>query len=585
MRRDDPLKFPMFTSVHPREKATAAFHAAALGDALGWPNEAPRRKQISSSSHWIRIIGSRFQPIEERVHIGEYSDDTQLILATARSIVEGGAGWLDYLAQRELPAWTLYERGGGRATKAAVGCLLQGQLPWSGDRGREHLRAYFAAGGNGAAMRILPHVVQHSSPQSNPGVLIADVCRNSILTHGHPRAILGAICHSLALQFAISKTDTLGYGELVEHLIGDLAQLNFSRVEEWFPHSFLESANAVGDNYESVWNRTVQELAEMLSDCVLEVRRGALASELDFLEQIGALQRKTNGSGTICAVAALFLASRYATEPAPGLKMAARAKGLDSDTVASMLASILAAINGSEWLASEVGSLQDAGYIQRLASNLWTSTREYSAKAAIAPSEPNVRKIDFDESSLAALAVGEKTRLPLLGDIEVLAVDTLRGKGSALRAIKCMAFGGQTITVYLRERTANAPVQKSAAEPECRIGVRFYTRDLDRLRRFYERVFEMKPTGESSSFLRYGPNIVFADSRSADSVSLFDISSGSQALVIEVPNLESIRKRLSNEGIHIESEQHSPNSERQLLVVRDPDGRRIEAFSTKSRRV
>jgi ADP-ribosylglycohydrolase/catechol 2,3-dioxygenase-like lactoylglutathione lyase family enzyme len=573
----------MFTSVHPREKTTAAFHAAALGDALGWPNEAPRRKHVASSSHWVRIIGSRFQPIEEQVQIGEYSDDTQLILATARSIVEAGSDWLDYLAQRELPAWTLYERGGGRATKTAVACLAQGQLPWSLDRGGDLLHAYFAAGGNGAAMRILPHVIQHSGPRSNPGFFISDVCRNSILTHGHPRSILGAICHGLVLQWAISKTDTLGYGELVEQLIGELPQMDFNRVEHYFPRSFLDSANSHGENYKNVWDRTVQEMEEMLSGCLLEVRRGALASELDFLGGIGALQRKTNGSGTVCAVAALFLASRYATEPGPGLRMAAGTKGLDSDTVASMLASILGAINGAEWLAADVGCLQDSGYIQRLASKLWTSTRDYSPGDARSSREPNARKIDFDDSKLSAMRVGEKRSHPLLGDLEVLAVEILRGKGSALRAIKSVAFGGQTITIYLRERSGGVPVQKVAAEPECKVGVRFYTRDLERLRRFYERIFEMKPTGESSSFLRYGPNIVFADSRSSEAISLFDISSGSQAVVIEVTNLESIRKRLLIDGIRVESAHHPSSSERQLLVFRDPDGRRIETFSIKSR--
>lgn len=573
----------MFTSVHPREKTTAAFHAAALGDALGWPNEAPRRKHVTSASHWIRIIGSRFQPIEERVQIGEYSDDTQLILATARSIVEAGANWLDYLAQRELPAWTLYERGGGRATKVAVSCLLQGQLPWSLDRSGEQLHAYFAAGGNGAAMRILPHVIQHSGPRSNPGSLISDVCRNSILTHGHPRAIVGAICHGLVLQWALSKNDTLGYGELVEQLMGALPRLDLNHVGDYFPPSFLHSANVHGETYKSVWDRTVGEVTDLLSGCLLEVKRGALASELDFLAGIGALQRKTNGSGTVCAVAALFLASRYATEPAAGLRMAAGTKGLDSDTVASMLASILGAINGAEWLAADVGSLQDSAYIQRLASNLWTCTREYSPSDAISTKEPTARRIDIEDSRLAALRVGEKMSHPLLGDLEVLAVENLRGKNSAIRAIKSVAFGGQTITVYLRERTGEVPTPKAAAEPECKIGVRFYTRDLDRLRRFYERIFEMKPTGKSSSFLRYGPNIVFADSRSSGAVDLFDISSESQALVIEVPNLEAIRKRLLVEGIRAESGHHSSSSERQSLVFRDPDGRRIETFSTKAR--
>ena len=81
-------------------KARGAFLGAAVGDALGWPQErigrnisAVRDKRgeapVLTFRQWARRSGSRFYPHIEKVRAGEYSDDTQLLLCTARSLIHG----------------------------------------------------------------------------------------------------------------------------------------------------------------------------------------------------------------------------------------------------------------------------------------------------------------------------------------------------------------------------------------------------------------------------------------------------------------------------------------------------------------
>lgn len=67
---------------------------------------------------WNRRAGGKYWPHEEKILRGEYSDDTQLIIATARSLLRGRQ-WSNFFRQAELPAWLKYERGGGGATKRA----------------------------------------------------------------------------------------------------------------------------------------------------------------------------------------------------------------------------------------------------------------------------------------------------------------------------------------------------------------------------------------------------------------------------------------------------------------------------------
>ncbi len=109
------------------EKAVGSMLAAAYGDALGWPNE--RISKVNSSKEpqghlhelksWTRRTGGRFFPHEESIEAGGYSDDTQLILCISRSL-NHDEDWWNYFTKVELPFWTLYERGGGSATKRSA---------------------------------------------------------------------------------------------------------------------------------------------------------------------------------------------------------------------------------------------------------------------------------------------------------------------------------------------------------------------------------------------------------------------------------------------------------------------------------
>lgn len=100
------------------ERARGAFVAAAVGDALGWPMEdrgnrvggTAKVKPMPRMVPWVRREGGRYAPHEQPIPAGGYSDDTQLLLAVARSRLRGD-DWYRHLVEAELPVWLLYERG------------------------------------------------------------------------------------------------------------------------------------------------------------------------------------------------------------------------------------------------------------------------------------------------------------------------------------------------------------------------------------------------------------------------------------------------------------------------------------------
>ena len=354
-------------------RAEGALIALAAGDALGWPQESSRRRlggrgrpPTTRFEDWDRRSGGRFYAHREVIRAGEYSDDTQLTLAVARCRIHGGDRWWTCLTRHELPLWTLYERGGGGATKRAARCWTRNILPWR-QRKAKDIDRYFNAGGNGVAMRVIPHAV-HCADRSAPEGMLRDVLKDGAATHGHPRALVGAAAYAYAAWWLLRSGRALEFGEIASVLLDD--------VPLWgaFPRGSSSSGwehaawSAVG-NYEEAWRQTVDEMCHLLEQVRHGLSAGSLADDAQVLDALGAFG-SWKGAGTICAAAALYLTARYAANPIEGVVRAAFAAGSDTDTVAAMTGGLLGTLAGHEWIPSEWRAVQDAGYLRQVAHEL-----------------------------------------------------------------------------------------------------------------------------------------------------------------------------------------------------------------------
>ena len=78
----------------------------------------------------------------------------------------------------------------------------------------------------------------------------------------------------------------------------------------------------------------VGETIELLETAKEGLSKGALDIGSGVLEKMGCFDRKINGSGTVTAVAAIYMTSKYASNPHQGLLEAAYLKNADTDTLA-----------------------------------------------------------------------------------------------------------------------------------------------------------------------------------------------------------------------------------------------------------
>ncbi len=438
----------------PLAKAEGAFLALAAGDALGWPQEIRRsvRSNASGTSSpriefrtWTRRTGGRYRPYEETIGAGEYSDDTQLTLAVARSRTNHGVDWWKAFMRVELPRWTIYERGGGGATKRAAQAWLAGGPPWQSGK-IDAVRRYFDAGGNGVAMRVLPHAL-FLAGQDDPAVLLHDVVRDGAATHGHPRALVGATACAYAAWSLARRNQTLGFGELLDLLIDEQdgwgAFPDMVRGgDEWF----AAAGRVLDEPYERLWERTVGEMRQLLEQARNGIRAGALADDRAVLDDLGCFGR-FKGAGTVTAAAAAYLAARHAAQPAQGVLRAAFERGADTDTLAAMTGGLLGCLAGDEWLPAPWRDVQDAAYLRYIAGRVVQGPAGAEQRPVETPAAPQSILTDLVRKRDQEVALGESTRVhaTALPDPQPLS------KSIRVRAWRLRTPEGQTMYVTVIE--------------------------------------------------------------------------------------------------------------------------------------
>lgn len=430
---------------------------AAVGDAMGWPYERrdrtrslPPLSQVSGQFFaWRRMAGSRFRPIVEDVGPGEYSDDTQMLIAVARARLTAGEQWLPWLQRVEWPFLLDYERGAGAGVKRACRAWEKQGLAW-GNRADDQDK-YFAAGANGAAMRMAPHVIAHH--QSTFGYLAHDVVHDAATTHGHPRALLGALVHAYALWVSLRQPAPLAYGWLVEAVLDGLKDWREPVWQGLDPRWLDGASQAFPDGYARVWDDTLQEVEELLDSARASLESGALSAPSAFLETHGLTRTKTRGSGTLCAVAAVYLAARSASSPERGVGVPARQEGADTDTLASMTAGLLGAGLGQEWLGSYGRSVQDAPLLNMLAENLLRPVPEPLTLPSA--DEAGQSRFRFLEE-LDGADIGASLLLPDRREARVVSRGTLMAGNWSAHRVRLTTVDGQNLFLIRGVRRLDA---------------------------------------------------------------------------------------------------------------------------------
>lgn len=327
-------------------KVAGALLGGAIADALGWPTEFARTLKdlrkfgniaypIRDFVPWHKRTGGRFFTRIDNIQPGDYSDDTQLTLSVARSLNINGSVDNEYFAKQELKYWLGYARGAGATVTAAAKSAARVKSDWRWNfftftRGRHELD-YRGAGANGAAMRIAPIALANLH---DPARLVVEVWRNAIVTHGHPRAILGALVYAEALRRL-----TVGHERSADSYVADLREF-LKSLDPAHSHPDLifwrAHWNEQSPTFETLWAECATEM-EGLLEIALQSRHQELR---ETFRRLGCFEPQTKGSGTATVAAALALFLRHGRNFERLSLEAANMLGTDTDTIGAMAGSL-----------------------------------------------------------------------------------------------------------------------------------------------------------------------------------------------------------------------------------------------------
>jgi ADP-ribosylglycohydrolase len=381
------------------------------------------------------------------------------MLAVARSISPAGDFEPETFAYGELPLWLHYERGGGKSVKAAARSLIRKKNDWLHNFYKVGQLDYRRAGANGAAMRNLPITL---ASLSNEQRLIRDSIYNAVITHGHPRAILGSALFALATRYVLTAADAgdrrfmlqslhEGMESSTRVLTGDSRMLDW--LARWGDHTSSQA-----ESFREILASTLDETHRYLKAINEFIRHPAE----DYYKFVGAFSPETRGSGisTVCAALLLFLQKN--NNPRDAIYVPVNLVGSDTDTIAGFLGALLGAQHGLIAVPQHLlEGIQDRNYLLKIAYHLHmihsgAPVEHVLSDGPLRKDEAFLRmlawEIGLHEMFWDAIDVGGSVVHPALGRGEITSkrVRQIGRKGHAAKLVRIKFDCGQTCVFHAR---------------------------------------------------------------------------------------------------------------------------------------
>jgi ADP-ribosylglycohydrolase len=264
-----------------RDKIRGSFIGLAVGDALGMPVETMTKNGILEATEG-KGVRDYLPPIQRRIKgttglpPGSTTDDTQLTLTVAKSIVERGGLDIEHQARMHVEALKSAAFGWGRTTADSVKELREWfrlcdrtSEPAASERAVRPSRTLRAPGepasvpikensgcGNGVAMKIVPLAIWHFA-RLGPAYtepFLTDAISLGLMTHGDPRASFAAVAVGAAVGGCLDADRSAvrlrpeAFAEGISRLINMYVEIAESRHRHFRPNP-----DCLSDRLKTAW--------------------------------------------------------------------------------------------------------------------------------------------------------------------------------------------------------------------------------------------------------------------------------------------------------------------------------------------
>ncbi|OGZ06669.1 MAG: hypothetical protein A3C93_00250 [Candidatus Lloydbacteria bacterium RIFCSPHIGHO2_02_FULL_54_17] len=324
------------------DRIFAMFALGAIGDALGAPVEMMSAEAIAKRYGWLKAFVERkehkFGPIAK----GETTDDTQLKLAIARSIARMRGIDHGDIAKEHIAEMRKVTRGWGGSTRQAVERLFEG-VHWSASGSTPDTPSDKRGKGNGVAMKIDPvgayYALRGVDPMMNweHRAAVRDI---ALMTHASAMGVASGLAQVAAVRYLLGTT-VVNSEEFAERV----TSAAFSGERVFMPITALDERVDEMMDAGLLGGRILSTAA--FDDDRLSERFRLLGSVTR--ETSDETLRSTFGNGACYVYESLPLAYALFLRKPDSVEALYDAVnfGGDTDTVASIVGSLLGAYNGS----------------------------------------------------------------------------------------------------------------------------------------------------------------------------------------------------------------------------------------------
>jgi len=400
---------------------------SAISDALGFITEQVKTEEALENRCGYRNVDQfyewnmhkgRFGDNLDAMPSGSYSDDTQLTLAVARSIRADGTVDHEKFAKRELSTWFHYRLGAGNTISAAAGKIKRKSAEWNYNfftypRSDSTKRDYRDCVANGVAMRIAPIALAN---HENFAQMKEYIFGNGIITHGHPRALIGGLLYGYALHLIISKEPkAFDPKELIDEIITDfknkfdLPFLSNNDFDDWVTKWDEDQGNY---DFLTTYGVILDETLVYLKMLSTELQKGKPLT--DIYNTLGSRVKPTKGYGTNTVLAALYVTCKFHGKQEDGIVEAINILGSDTDTIVAIAGGMLGALHGENIIPDKWKSVQDYEYLEAVGERLAKISLRKNVPAALPAN--SFTNFDPGDGDYSALNVGDEICIDPLGD-------------------------------------------------------------------------------------------------------------------------------------------------------------------------
>lgn len=295
-----------------RSRARGAIVGTAIGDALGMPVEGLKPATIVNQFGTLRsLVAPKEGTWARQTHNlrrGQWTDDTQLMLAIGESIVAKGSLDFNDIAARHVLCLN-DPRGWGRSTLTGIGRIKAGVNWWNS--------AAPDGAGNGTPMKIAPFGILLALKKITKFEAATAIINISRMTHGDVRPAIAGIIQAEA----VAKAMLHGTAGLHSAILSSPAS---AEVLEW-------SLDDPRDAFHKSLSGALRTAVEMVQD----------GSELCKIREVVGAQSFVVESFPFTLAAVL----KYRSDPEACLVELA-AQGGDADTTCAMAGALVGAAHG-----------------------------------------------------------------------------------------------------------------------------------------------------------------------------------------------------------------------------------------------